>query len=73
MPGPVPNPTIFARDQRWKLYSDGRFYDISMDVLEQHPISGDSPARRKLQAALDSMPSEGLKIYRPKQDLFKNR
>ncbi len=65
-PGPEPNPTIFARDQRWKLYSDGRFYDISKDVLEQHPLSGDSPARRKLQAALDSMPSEGLKIYRPK-------
>ena len=73
IPGPKPNPSIFARDQRWKLYSDGRLYDISKDVLEQYPLSGDSPARRKLQAALDSMPSEGLKIYRPKQDLFKNR
>ena len=46
---------------------------ISKDVLEQHPISGDSPARRKLQAALDSMPSEGLRIYRPKPDLRKDR
>jgi len=67
---PVPgltNPSIFARDQRWKLYSDGRLYDISNDVLEQHPIPGDTPARRKLQAAIDSMPSEGLKIYRPEQ------
>ncbi len=59
-------PLIFARDQRWKLYSDGRLYDISKDVLEQHPLSDDGPVRRKLQAALDSMPSEGMKIYRPK-------
>ena len=73
VPGPEPNPTIFARDQRWKLYGDGRFYDISKDVLEQNPISGDSPARRKLQAALDSMPSEGLRIYRPKVDAVKAR
>ena len=66
---PVPGmtePLIFARDQRWKLYSDGRLYDISNDVLEQHPLSDDGPVRRKLQVALDSMPSEGMKIYRPK-------
>lgn len=67
VPGPEPNPSIFARDQRWKLYSDGRLYDISKDVLEQHPISDGGPARKKLQAALDSMPSEGMKIYRPKE------
>jgi len=66
IPGMTP-PSVFARDQRWKLYSDGRLYDISKDVLEQHPIAGDSPARRKLQAALDSMPSEGMKIYRPEK------
>jgi hypothetical protein len=62
----VTEPLVFARDQRWKLYSDGRLYDISNDVLEQHPLSDDGPARQKLQAALDSMPSEGMKIYRPK-------
>ena len=65
---PVPGttePLVFARDQRWKLYSDGRLYDISNDVLEQNPLSDDGPVRQKLQAALDSMPSEGLKIYRP--------
>ena len=67
MAGPEPNPTIFARDQRWKLYSDGRLFDISNDVLEMNPVlCGGGPARKKLQAALDSMPSEGLKIYRPK-------
>ncbi len=67
IPGPEPDPTIFARDQRWKLYSDGRLFDISNDVLEQYPIlEGQDQARRKLQAAIDSMPPEGLKIYRPK-------
>ena len=69
---PIPSqesePAIFVRDQRWKLYNDGRLFDISNDVLEQNPILGDSPAREKLQAALDSMPSKGLKIYYPKVD-----
>ena len=74
IPGPVPNPTIFARDQRWKLYNDGRLYDISKDVLEQNPVTqGGSEARRKLQAVLDSMPSEGLKIYRPETDPMAGR
>jgi arylsulfatase A len=51
----------FARNQRFKLYSDGRLFDISKDVLEQHPLSpgegGEEAARarKKLQAALDSL------------------
>ena len=74
VPGPVPNPTIFARDHRWKLYNDGRLYDISKDVLEQSPVmQGGSEARAKLQAVLDSMPSEGLKIYRPETDPMADR
>ncbi len=73
-PGPVPNATIFARDHRWKLYNDGRLYDISKDVLEQNPVTkGGSEARAKLQAVLDSMPSEGLKIYRPETDPMAGR
>jgi arylsulfatase A len=67
VPGPDTKATIFARDQRWKLYSDGRLFDISSDVLEMNPISDGGPARVKLQAALDSMPSEGAKIYRPEK------
>ena len=48
-----PDPTIFARDQRWKLYNDGRLYDISEDVLEQNPVTqGGGEARAKLQAVL---------------------
>lgn len=67
VPGPEPDPTIYARNQRWKLYSDGRLFDISNDVLEQKPImTGRHAVRSKLQATIDSMPSKGLKIYRPK-------
>lgn len=43
----------YARDRRWKLYDDGRFYDIDNDVLEQRPVTGASAVRKKLQAVLD--------------------
>ena len=58
----------FARDKRWKLYGNGAMYDIERDVLEQHPVArregktGAALARRKLQAALDSMPAEPANI-----------
>lgn len=57
---------IFARDQRYKLYSDGRFYDVSNDVLEQKPIplgqgGSAAAARVKLKAVLDKMKSEGAR------------
>jgi arylsulfatase A len=51
----------FARDHRWKLYDDGRLFDVPADVLEQRPIMADSggpestAARRKLQAVLDRL------------------
>ena len=31
-------PARFVRNQRWKLYGDGRFYDVANDVLEKSPI-----------------------------------
>lgn len=52
----------FARDRRWKLYDDGRLYDIPADTLEAQPISpGEETsitareARIRLQEVLDSM------------------
>jgi len=57
----------FARDQRWKLYGDGKYdragklFDVSADPLEESPIEpgkgGEqaAAARKKLEAALDSM------------------
>ena len=58
-------PARFVRDQRWKLYGDGRFFDIANDPAEKYPLENlesDTPAdiaRRKLSAALQSVPAEG--------------
>jgi arylsulfatase A-like enzyme len=55
---------LFARDKRFKLYDDGRLYDVPADVLEEHPIAPGkgSPeaeaARAKLRAALDAVPPD---------------
>lgn len=61
-------PSRFVRDQRWKLYGDGRFYDVANDVLEKSPLqqveagSAAAVAKQKLAAALQSMPSEGQSL-----------
>jgi arylsulfatase A len=63
-------PVRFVRDQRWKLYGDGRFFDIANDPAERDPLEGVSSgrsadaARRKLMAALESMPAEGQTLLR---------
>ncbi len=54
----------YARTQRYKLYDDGRLFDVPADILEQHPLGAAEggaaamEARRKLQAVLKRM-SEG--------------
>ena len=54
-------PARFARTQRWKLYGDGRFYDIFSDVLEKDPLSASGlnadtlKVHQKLQAVLDQL------------------
>ncbi len=61
-------PARFVRDQRWKLYGDGRFFDIAADPLEKEPLekvdrdTAAGAARRKLQAALQSMPAKGQSL-----------
>ncbi|MBS1827419.1 MAG: sulfatase-like hydrolase/transferase [Acidobacteria bacterium] len=50
----------YARTQRYKLYDDGRFYDVPNDVLEQRPLPASAggeagEARKKLQAVLQAM------------------
>jgi len=50
---------VFARNQRYKLYRSGKFYDVQNDPLEKQPlepaaVKGDAAeVRKKLQAALD--------------------
>ncbi len=53
----------YARTERFKLYHDGRFYDIPADVLEKNQVdmkNGEvelkEETRKKLQKILDSMP-----------------
>jgi arylsulfatase A len=49
----------YARDQRFKLYGDGRLFDVANDDLEKSPLGAASlsseaaAAREQLQAALD--------------------
>jgi arylsulfatase A len=51
----------FVRTQRWKLYNDGRFYDMQTDPNEKQPLSTDALATdaaaacRELQRALDGL------------------
>ena len=51
----------FVQDRRFKLYEDGRFFDVAADVTERHPLpaeslSGDAAsARAALQAVLDRL------------------
>lgn len=58
----------FARDTRWKLYGDGRLYDVGRDPLEERPVSAGQGlpdaalARKRLQAALDAMPKEPQRL-----------
>ena len=51
----------FARDRRYKLYDDGRLYDVPHDQLEQRPILAEDDTaetkavRQRLDAVLKSM------------------
>jgi arylsulfatase A len=51
----------YARDQKFKLYSDGRLFNVPADVFEQNPLpqGAGGPeaarARKKLQAVLDRL------------------
>lgn len=58
-------PVRFVRDRRWKLYGDGRFFDVAGDPAESQALAQDglddkaADARRKLAAALWTMPAKG--------------
>ena len=54
-------PLRFVRNQRWKLYGDGRLIDVQNDVLEKTPVKGPqfNAMRQVLQKAMDRMPAKG--------------
>ena len=46
-----------VRDERYKLYNDGRFYDLARDPDEHETLAQGAVAERtRLQAVLDAMP-----------------
>ncbi len=64
---PYTHPEVaYARDKRYKLYRDGSMFDLRTDPAEMQPLApsdqASSLARRKLEAALNSMPATGLRI-----------
>lgn len=52
----------YAQDRRWKLYQDGRLFDMLADLDETTPVTTETPdaaaARKKLQAVLDRFERE---------------
>jgi len=44
-------PARYVHDHRWKLYEDGRFYDLQNDLMEERPLS------------LEDLPKEGRKAW----------
>jgi len=58
----------FARNRHFKLYGDGRLYDLRVDPEEQRPITTDNEdpmaaaARRQLAATIAAMPDHPLRI-----------
>jgi arylsulfatase A len=57
-------PLRFARDQRWKLYGDGRLIDVRNDVMEKSPVSGQTRVRERLQKVIGRMPGKGQTLLR---------
>ncbi|MCG8649002.1 MAG: sulfatase-like hydrolase/transferase [Pirellulales bacterium] len=57
-------PQRFVRDQRWKLYGDGRFFDVENDPHEKYPLKQRNEAWKKLSAAMASMPDEGQSLLK---------
>ncbi|NQX87440.1 MAG: sulfatase-like hydrolase/transferase [Halioglobus sp.] len=61
---PTMRPARYAFDQRWKLYEDGRFYDLKIDPLERRSLVLGNLDRegfvayRTLQARINAMPGQ---------------
>ena len=53
----------FARDARYKLYGDGRLFDLTADPEERKAVIGDpGGARSKLASALAEMPAANPRV-----------
>ncbi|MEE2844152.1 MAG: sulfatase-like hydrolase/transferase [Planctomycetota bacterium] len=60
----------FVRTQRYKLYRDGRFYDVLSDVNEESPLGSSGLSRQAMNAhtllteALTTMPAYGRMLLK---------
>jgi hypothetical protein len=60
----------FVRTQRYKLYRDGRFYDVLNDVKEESPLGTSGLSRQAIDAktllseALKTMPAYGQMLLK---------
>ena len=62
---PSQHPEVrFARDARYKLYGDGRLFDLIADPDEQAPLARKGEAYGKLETALEKMPAHNPRIPR---------
>ena len=60
-----------VRDDRYKLRSDGRFYDLQRDPLEEHDLAASKDPkiarrRERLQKVLDSLPADAELWFEPR-------
>lgn len=59
-------PLRFVRNETWKLYGDGKLFNIEKDVLEKKPMAADKMKRirKQLQTEMDRMPTEGQTLLK---------
>lgn len=57
-------PLRFARTHSWKLYGDGRMFNVKDDVFENTPVTGHDDVRNSLQSVLDRMPAQGQTLLK---------
>ena len=66
-------PVVYARNKSWKLYGDGRLFDLTTDPMEKTPVIDDSRDsttmhnRAALQQVINAMPRTGQNLNKPKQ------
>ena len=56
---------IFALDHRYKLYSDGKFFDVESDRLEERPLANEalSVSQREVRGKLATVIERQLRDY----------
>jgi arylsulfatase A len=65
------NKTRVIRDEQYKLYSTGEFFDVSKDLLEKNNLASSTDptvvaARQKLQKVLDGLPPDIPPPFKPR-------